>query len=65
MWFKRLIMGHKTSGAQFSRCMAKILSSSPFEQLVYFLDDLGTAVIRHGRRTLKTTSSGVLKALSS
>ena len=40
MWFKRLIMGHKTSGAQFSRCMAKILSNLPFEQLVYFLDDL-------------------------
>ena len=40
MWFKRLIMGHKTSGAQFSRCMAKILSNLPFEQLVYFLDDV-------------------------
>ena len=39
-WFKRLIMGHKTSGAQFSRCMSKILYNLPFDQLVYFLDDL-------------------------
>ena len=39
-WFKRLIMGHKTSGAQFSRCMAKIMYNLPFSQLVYFLDDL-------------------------
>ena len=39
-WFKRLIMGHKTSGAQFSRCMAKIMMNLPFEQLIFFLDDL-------------------------
>jgi hypothetical protein len=39
-WFKRLIMGHKTSGAQFSRCMTKILKNLSFEQLIFFLDDL-------------------------
>ena len=39
-WFKRLIMGHKTSGAQFSRCMTKIMENLPFEQLIFFLDDL-------------------------
>ena len=39
-WFKRLIMGHKTSGAQFSRCMSKIMYNLPFSQLVFFLDDL-------------------------
>ena len=64
MWFKKLIMGHKTSGAQFSRCMAKILSSSPFEQLVYFLDDLllsSDTVAEH----LKRLRLVFLKALSS
>ena len=33
-------MGHKTSGAQFSRCMSKIMYNLPFSQFVYFLDDL-------------------------
>ena len=37
-WFKRMIMGHKTSGAQFSRCMTKILENLEF--LIFFLDDL-------------------------
>ena len=39
-WFKRMIMGHKNSGAQFSRCMSKMMANLPFEQLIFFLDDL-------------------------
>ena len=39
-WFKRLIMGHKTSGAQFSRCMTKMMMGLPFQELIFFLDDL-------------------------
>ena len=39
-WFKRLIMGHKASGAQFSRCVTKIMANLPFEELIFFLDDL-------------------------
>ena len=39
-WFRRLIMGHKTSGAQFSRCMTKILENLSFDELIFFLDDL-------------------------
>ncbi len=33
-------MGHKTSGAQFSRCMSKMMANLPFEELIFFLDDL-------------------------
>ena len=39
-WFRKMIMGHKNSGAQFSRIMSKIMTNLPFEQLVFFLDDL-------------------------
>ena len=39
-WFNRMIMGHKSSSAQFTRMMVKLLMTVPIEQLVYFVDDL-------------------------
>ena len=39
-WFKRLIMGHRSSGAQFSRCITKLMSNLDFQELIFFLDDL-------------------------
>ena len=39
-WYKKMVMGHRNSAQQFSRCMAKLLANVPFDQLVAFLDDL-------------------------
>ena len=39
-WFRKMIMGHKTSSAQFCRIMSKIMECLPFEELIFFLDDL-------------------------
>ena len=39
-WFRRMIMGHRTSSAQFCRCMNKLMSCLPFDELIFFLDDL-------------------------
>lgn len=39
-WFKRLIMGHRSSGAQFSRCITQLMSNLDFQELIFFLDDL-------------------------
>ncbi len=39
-WFKRMVMGHCTSSAQFTRMMDKLLATMPMDQICYFLDDL-------------------------
>ena len=39
-WFKKLVMGHCTSSAQFTRMMDKLLMNMPIDQICYFLDDL-------------------------
>ena len=38
--FTRLIMGHKTASAQFSRMIAKLFSDSKFRNFLYFVDDI-------------------------
>ena len=38
--FARMVMGHKTSTAQFSRMMQKLFARVPFRNLLYFVDDL-------------------------
>ena len=38
--FARMIMGHKTSSAKFTRMMRKLLETLPIEQVIYFIDDV-------------------------
>ena len=39
MW-SRMIMGHKTSSSQFSRMTTQLFSKIPFENLIFYIDDL-------------------------
>jgi hypothetical protein len=39
-WFRRMVMGHRNSSAQFSRLMDRLLSTVPIHELIYFLDDI-------------------------
>ena len=39
-FFKRTVMGHKTSSAKFTRMMAKLLHNIPIKDLTYYVDDL-------------------------
>ena len=38
--FARLVMGHKTASAQFSRVMEKLWRNTPFKNLLHFVDDM-------------------------
>ena len=38
--FLRMLQGHKTSSAQFSRLMSRLFSKVPFQNFLHFVDDL-------------------------
>ena len=38
--FLRMLQGHKTSSAQFSRLMSQLFSKVPFQNFLHFVDDL-------------------------